>query len=57
MELLSKENKIKYGIHESENALMTCFVTKISDGGHIHFIDGDNGGYALAAKQMKKKFH
>ena len=32
---------------------MTCFLQSVNAGEHIHFIDGDNGGYALAAKQMK----
>jgi hypothetical protein len=25
----------------------------MKDGEHIHFIDGGDGGYAMAAKQMK----
>lgn len=49
-----KENKrIFYGTHRSENALMTCYVQNTNDGKHIHFIDGDDGGYAIAAKQLK----
>lgn len=44
-----------YGLHESSHALMTCFVEDIGDGGHIHFIDGGDGGYALAARQMKEQ--
>lgn len=47
--------EIFYGIHESSHALMTCFVENIKPGGHIHFIDGFDGGYALAAKQMKSQ--
>lgn len=42
-----------YGLHSSEAALMTCYVPGFSDGSHIHFIDGGNGGYAMAAKQLK----
>ena len=42
-----------YGTHVSENALMTCYVTQIEPGQHIHFIDGGDGGYAMAAKQLK----
>ena len=33
-------------------ALMTCFVRSYQ-GNHVHFVDGSNGGYALAAKQLK----
>ncbi len=47
-----KENKLKYGIHISTSTIMTCLVFE-RHGKHIHFIDGSNGGYALAAKQMK----
>ena len=32
---------------------MTCFVDGLSDGKHIHFIDGGDGGYAMAAMKLK----
>ena len=44
-----------YGVHRSPTALMTCFVKSTDFGGHIHFVDGSDGGYALAATQMKKQ--
>lgn len=44
-----------YGVHESSTALITCFVTDMKSGEHIHFVDGGDGGYALAAKQMKEQ--
>ncbi len=47
-----RKNKLKYGIHISTSTIMTCLVFE-RHGKHIHFIDGSNGGYALAAKQMK----
>lgn len=47
--------EVFYGVHESSHALMTCFVENIRPGGHIHFIDGFDGGYALAAKQLKEQ--
>ena len=53
LEELLANGEICFGLHESEAALMTCFVYDVKDGGHIHFIDGGNGGYALAAKQFK----
>ena len=53
LEDLRAREKVCYGLHESAAALMTCFVYDIKDGKHIHFIDGDNGGYAMAAKQLK----
>ena len=45
--------EIDFGLHESDTALMTCYVQDIQDGGHIHFIDGGDGGYAMAARQLK----
>ncbi|MFT6068057.1 MAG: hypothetical protein ACJAT2_002159 [Bacteriovoracaceae bacterium] len=53
LETQYKEGKLFYGLHESENSLMTCYVDDLNDGNHIHFIDGGSGGYAMAAKQMK----
>ena len=47
------EGKLCYGIHLSNVALMTCFVQDVQDGQHIHFIDGGDGGYAMASKQLK----
>lgn len=50
-----KAGNLFYGLHESENSLMTCYVDDLNDGNHIHFIDGGNGGYAMAAKQLKSQ--
>ncbi|MEM9074292.1 MAG: DUF3095 domain-containing protein [Myxococcota bacterium] len=44
--------KIVFGVHAATSALMTCVITK-HEGDHVHFVDGNDGGYALAAKQMK----
>jgi hypothetical protein len=41
-----------FGVHAAEAALMTCIITDLQ-ANHVHFVDGANGGYALAAKQMK----
>lgn len=43
---------LRYGLHESSEALMTCAIGSYA-GDHIHFVDGAAGGYALAAKQLK----
>lgn len=53
LEELHAGGEVVYGLHESSEALMTCFVYDVKDGGHIHFIDGGNGGYTMAAKQLK----
>ncbi len=44
--------KIVYGTHAAASALMTCAV-RSHEGDHVHFLDGNDGGYALAAKQLK----
>lgn len=43
-----------YGLHVSQSALLTCFVTDYA-GDHVHFVDGSDGGYALAAKMLKRQ--
>lgn len=54
LESLYGDNKIFYGIHVSNRALMTCILHSGSKR-EVHFIDGADGGYALAAKQLKQQ--
>ena len=54
LEARRKLGQIHYGMHESPQALMTCLVFSLA-GDHVHLIDGADGGYALAAKQMKQQ--
>lgn len=44
---------IFYGTYSSSHSLMTCYVASFSS--HVHFIDGSDGGYAMAAKGMKQQ--
>lgn len=44
--------EIVYGVHCASEALMTCLVFN-RVGNHVHFVDGGDGGYALAAAQLK----
>jgi len=44
--------RVAYGVHRSSAALVTCFVRSYA-GDHLHFVDGADGGYALAARQLK----
>ena len=57
LENLYRQDEIYYGVHESPQALMTCLVEGLADGEHIHFIDGSDGGYAMAAKNMKAQMN
>lgn len=49
------QGRIVFGTHYSDTALMTCFVEALQKDKHVHFIDGNDGGYALAAKAMKER--
>lgn len=53
LDTLYQEGKIFYGLLESDNSLMTCFVEGLGQGEHLHFIDAENGGYAAAAAKLK----
>lgn len=50
----SRKGLICYGVHITDSALLTCIVDKYEDE-HFHLIDASDGGYALAAKQLKEK--
>jgi hypothetical protein len=43
-----------FGHHVSKESIMTCFIENRNNK-HIHFIDGANGGYTEAAKELKPK--
>lgn len=49
------QGRVRYGTHAADHALMTCLVNHMDPGGHVHFIDGGDGGYALAAKRLKAR--
>ncbi|MBY0470017.1 DUF3095 domain-containing protein [bacterium] len=55
LEKQRKAGLLYYGLHISDQALMTCLVFAPSDNQHIHFIDGAGGGYALAALELKEQ--
>ena len=52
---LREEDGIAYGMHIADTALMTCLVFSIEESEHVHFVDGGDGGYAMAAKQLKSQ--
>jgi hypothetical protein len=47
-----RAGRLAYGLHRSGAALITCLVRSYT-GDHVHFVDGTDGGYALAAKELK----
>lgn len=46
--------RLLYGLHVTDRALLTCLVFERM-GRQVHFVDGADGGYALAAKELKRQ--
>ncbi len=46
--------RLAYGMFKSHEALVTCLV-RSCNGNHLHFVDGSDGGYALAARGLKQQ--
>ena len=51
---LNHQNLIVYSTHRSKAALITCLIFSYN-GKHAHFVDGSDGGYALAAVELKAR--
>ena len=55
LSVAAKDGHIRYGCHREDAAIMTCFAPSPSQPSHVHFIDGAQGGYALAAAALKQR--
>ncbi len=53
LDACSARGELRYGMGLSDTALMTCLVTSATDGLHVHFVDGGDGGYTLAAQALR----
>ena len=51
----TQQGALNYGVHRSDSALMTCLIFNLEKAEHIHFVDGSDGGFTSAAKNMKTK--
>ncbi|MCA6124785.1 DUF3095 domain-containing protein [Bradyrhizobium sp. WSM 1704] len=51
----SAQGIVRYGLHEQDAAMMTCFTPSVMRADHVHFIDGASGGYAAAATVLKTR--
>lgn len=49
-----RAGSLAYGLHKSREALVTCIVQSYNDK-HLHFVDGSDGGYAVAARELKQR--
>jgi hypothetical protein len=46
------DGRLVYGMHVSRSALMTCLVFSIEESRHVHFVDGEGGGFSRAARDF-----
>lgn len=54
LDALEQKDLIRYGLFVSRESVMSCYVRRM-DQGHIHFVDGSDGGYTRAAGVLKNK--
>lgn len=54
LDKLEQQGDILYGIYASGESVISCYVRNMNEK-HIHFVDGSNGGYTMAAGMLKKK--
>jgi hypothetical protein len=54
LKLKNQSRLLVYGLHKSDQALVTCLVQSYT-GNHLHFVDGSDGGYAMAARALKQQ--
>lgn len=46
---------LAFGTHRAGTALMTCVVFSLAQSEHVHFVDGADGGFAMAAVGFKRR--
>ncbi|SFU43646.1 Protein of unknown function [Methylobacterium sp. 174MFSha1.1] len=46
---------VRFGLHRQAAALTTCITPVAALRDHVHFVDGEDGGYARAAQALKAK--
>ena len=55
LDKMHADGQIDFGFFETEQALMTCLLFDLNSSQHVHFIDGDNGGFTSASHSYKKQ--
>ena len=54
LESRRRRGELVYGMHAAPSAVMTCMIRDYACH-HVHFIDASNGGYTMAARQLKSQ--
>jgi hypothetical protein len=54
LEQRQQAGELAFGMHVAKEALVTCLIFE-REGGHLHFIDGADGGYARASVDLKAR--
>lgn len=54
LDSLEKQGLILYGLFVSRDSVLSCYVRNMNED-HIHFVDGSEGGYTMAATVLKQK--
>ncbi|EAS19257.1 conserved hypothetical protein [Flavobacteria bacterium BBFL7] len=52
LQKMKEQGLLHYGYYVSKTSVLSCYVTAIDDY-HVHFLDGDQGGYTQASKLLK----
>jgi len=50
-----RAGRLVYGLQLVDQALMTCLVFNLAQSEHVHFVDGAEGGFAMAARAFKAR--
>jgi hypothetical protein len=50
-----RAGRLVYGLHLADKAMMTCLLFDLGKSEHVHFIDGADGGFAMAAAGFKSR--
>jgi len=55
LDTMQTAGDIEYGVFDTEEALITCLLFDLQAGQHLHFVDGNNGGFWSASQALKKQ--
>ncbi len=55
LDLMHAKGELDFGFFETEQALMTCLLFDLESSQHVHFVDGDDGGFCSASLEFKQQ--